>query len=174
MFRRLPASAPFVTLLAGCAALTDADLRQAQDTRQPVYISRLTPAEPDRHGRIAASATIFNTSAKTYRYVDLTVTAHRRPDGSTGIGAPVSTVTLRLAGPLRPRRAAGLTTWRNVWQGERIACVEVVRIALSDMGDGITAIDGQALSGLLSRRLRRGCGSARNLSYPARKSRPSG
>ena len=170
----LPVLAPLVTLLAGCAALIDADLRQANTTGQPVYIGRLAAGEPDQRGRIDVSATIFNTSAKTYRYVDLTVAAHRRPIGAAGHDPLAAKVTLRLAGPLRPRRTAGLATWRNVWHGESVSCVDIVGIVLTDMDGGVIVVDGPALAGVQSRRLRRGCDSPGNLPDPARKSLASG
>lgn len=157
MSRSLSALAPLVTLLGGCAALIDVDLRQAHDTGQPLYVGRITAAEPDQRDRIDVNATIFNTSAKTYRYVDLTVAAHRRPVGTASQSPPTSTATLRLAGPLRPRRSAGLTTWRHVWRGEAVACIELVRVALTDMDGHTVAVDAAALADVVSRRLRRGC-----------------
>lgn len=174
MHRCLPVLALLVTLLAGCAALVDADLRQANSTGQPVYIGHLAAAKPDRRGRIAVAATIFNTSPKTYRYVDLTVAAQRRRTGVAGHDPTAAKVTLRLAGPLRPRRTAGLTTWRNVWHGERVSCVDIVGIVLTDMDGGVIVVDGPALAGVQSRRLRRGCDSPGNLPDPARKSLASG
>ena len=107
---------------------------------------------------IDARAQLFNTSAKTYKYVDIGITAYNRVgDAIIRDGDASSLIKLRFTGPLSPRRTPGISTWPNVWYVRKIACLSVSRINITHMDGSVVAIDGPTLTDVLASKLSKGC-----------------
>ncbi len=146
------------TMAAGCAATFNIELQRAKKSRQPIFIGNLSAGNPDKHGLIDARAQLFNTSGKTYKYVDIGITAYNRVgDAITREGDTSSLIKLRFTGPLRPRRTPGISTWPNVWYVRKIACLSVSRIDITHMDVSVVAISGAMLDGVLASKLSKGC-----------------
>ena len=145
-------------MAAGCAATFNMELQRAKKSRQPIFIGGLSPGNPDKHGMIDARAQLFNTSSKTYKYVDIAITAYNRVgDAIIREGDTSSLIKLRFTGPLRPRRTPGTSTWPNIWYGGKIACLSVSRINITHMDGNVVAIEGAMLKDVLASKLSKGC-----------------
>ena len=134
------------------------ELQAARKAQRPIFIGTLFAGKPDKRGIIGAAAHIFNTSDKTYKYVDLQLTATNRvgdPIVRHGERSPM--VRLRFTGPLPPRRTSGRTTWPNVWYLEKPACLTVMKIEITRMDGSIVSLDGAALDDVLAKELRQDC-----------------
>lgn len=147
-------------MVGGCAGVLNADLQRAKKTRQPIFIASIAAGRPDKHGFIDARAAMFNTSSKTYKYVDISVTAYNRvgdPIVREGDTSPV--VRLRFTGPLRPRRTAGTSVWPKVWYVRKIACIAITQIDIEHMDGTSVAIEAAGLGDVLAAGLQK-CGVA--------------
>lgn len=145
--------------LFGCAAVFDQELQRAKEARAPVFLGSLAAREPDAHGKIDVQAQLFNTSDNVYKYVDVSLIAYNRvgdPIRRSGQQA-LPTVTLRLTGPLRPRRTSGKTRWPGVWYVQKVDCLEVSRIDITHMDGQIVRVDGDDLMGVLAADVAQGC-----------------
>lgn len=145
-------------MAAGCAATFNMELQRAKKSRQPIFIGSLSAGNPDKHGLIDARAQIFNTSTKTYKYVDIGITTYNRVgDAIIREGDPSPLIKLRFTGPLRPRRTPGISTWPNVWYVRKIACLSVSRIAITHLDGSVVVIDGPTLNDVVASNLSKGC-----------------
>ena len=107
---------------------------------------------------IDVQAQLFNTSDKTYKYVDLSVTAYNRVGDAirrSGENSPV--VKLRFTGPLRPNRTPGISSWPGVWSVQKVGCLEVARIDITHMNGQAVVIEGTVLNSVLASDIARGC-----------------
>ena len=148
--------------VAACGTTLDAtrmpELQAARKAQRPIFVGNLFAGKADKRGFIDAGAHIFNTSGKTYKYVDLHLTATNRvgdPIVRNGEQSPM--VRLRFTGPLPPRRASGRTTWPNVWYLQKPACLTVLKIDITRMDGSTVSLDGAALDDVLSKKLRQDC-----------------
>jgi len=152
------AGVPALLWAVGCTATFNTDLLNAKKTRQPIFVGFLTAEKPDKRGSIDASGQIFNTSHKTYKYVDIRVTATNRVgDVIIRDDDRSSVVKLRFTGPLAPLRTSGLVTWPNIWYVQKIACITVIRIDITHMDGTIVPLDGAILDDMLPAKLRKNC-----------------
>lgn len=151
----------FVAFLGGCAGVVYPELPHAKSSQKPIFVGNITASKPNKKGNTSALAEFFNTSAKTYKYVDITVEAYNRVgDTIQRDGDESPLVKLRFTGPLAPRRTPGITTWPKVWRSGAINCLDIKRIDISHIDGTTIAITGPALSNVVSRKLKQKCQAA--------------
>ena len=145
-------------VLGGCAGRLDSALTRAKKSRQPIFVGRLHPTKPDALGATHPVAELFNTSYKTYKYVNLHVKAYNRvgdvilPDDDE---TPV--VTLRFTGPLPPLRTPGNTVWRKITFSDTAVCFQLERIGIEHMDGTKRTLEGPALREVKANHLNRPC-----------------
>ena len=149
-------------LSGGCAGTYQAELLSARKHGKPIFISRLQPHHPARSGEIGVSVQFFNTSGKTYKYVDISVEAYNRVGDAIRHHDPrYSTIAkLRFTGPLLPRRTPGTTLWPQVWYSGTVSCVAIRRIDITHMDLTKHTIEAPALAGILAPAVPQNCPTA--------------
>ncbi|MFY0610646.1 MAG: hypothetical protein JXQ99_03890 [Hyphomicrobiaceae bacterium] len=149
-----------VVTLAGvaCSATLTPELQKAKAAKRPIFVGNLYAQKAQQRGHIDANAQFFNTSNKTYKYVELHVTATNR------VGDPImregdnsATVRLQFTGPLRPRRSPGISTWPNIWYLQKPFCLKVLKIDITHIDGSSVSLDGATLEDVLSKKLRKDC-----------------
>ena len=148
-----------VTALAGgCAGAVYPGLQHARRSQRPIFVGNIGADNPDKNGDISALIQFFNTSAKTYKYIDISVEAYNRVGDLIRRDSDTSPIVkLRFTGPLAPRRTPGITTWPRVWHTNTIACLDIKRIDIIHMDGTTIAIEGPALADVLSKKMQRMC-----------------
>jgi hypothetical protein len=161
--RQIAAGCVIILTIAtsGCAGSIQAELYKAEHDGKPIFISTLAPTKPDKSGISSARARFFNTSAKIYKYVDISVTAYNR----VGDAIPTEGHTLaklRFTGPLRPRRSPGVTTWPAIWRDAAIACVVIARVDILHLDGTAVTIEGAGLATITTAGINHQCPAARS------------
>ena len=144
--------------VGGCAGLVYPELQYAKRSQKPIFVGNISPSKPNKKGSINALAQFFNTSAKTYKFVDITVEAYNRMGDANpreDNGSPF--VKLRFTGPLAPQRTPGLTTWPKVWRSGAITCLVIKRIDIRHIDGTTITLSGPALLDVISQKLKQRC-----------------
>ena len=144
--------------LVACAGALNQELQRAKASQQPVFIANVVASEPNERGMTDVKLQLFNTSAATYKYVDISLIAYNRVGDAirrTGDLSPI--VKLRFTGPLRPRRTPGISIWPGVWHVQKVGCLKVLRIDVTQMDDRVIAVDGAMLPRVLGSEIAKGC-----------------